>query len=379
MSTLSQRESGRFSQAAAQPEPAGTVPEDAAADLPLDTLASVLRVYGSNGFDIDSMDAVELDLLCEAWARHILTGTPAPQGEGEPQEPSALEAVAVSERRWGDLRKFFRDHRLNERSAAIGRGEQVRGLITEVARGVRSAISDDAVKDEMVTRELSALSDAVDSDSLDAIRTQVSKTIEVVSHVVRARQARYEAQLRSMSQRVRTLRADLIDMREKVNLDPLTKVHNRGAFDSVLAKQVDFSFLSGQPLGLIMIDLDHFKQINDTHGHPGGDVVLQSVVEVLVRVCPRRSDFIARYGGEEFAVILVDVEANDLMKVGERILDGIRGLTIDYREKSIAVTSSIGMASYLPEDRAEDLLRRADGALYEAKNSGRDRAVMADW
>ena len=181
-----------------------------------------------------------------------------------------------------------------------------------------------------------------------------------------------------MSQRVHSLRADLLDLREKVNLDPLTWAHNRGAFDSVLATQVDFSFLSGQTLGLMLIDLDHFKHVNDTYGHQGGDAVLREVVKVLVRVCPSSSDFIARYGGEEFAVILVDVKREDLARVGERILDGIRALNVKYRESTIALTSSIGMATYGPQDSAEDLLRRADEALYRAKNSGRDRAVMAE-
>ena len=352
--------------------------DDAVADAALDTLASVLRAYGSHGFDIDGMEADELERCCEAWARHILIGTPVPSGQGEHQEPGNLEALPRSQRRWGELRNFFRDHRLRERSASVGRGEQMRGLITEVARGLRSAISDDATKDGLVTRELSALSDAVESNSLDAIRAQINKTIEIVSDVVRARHARYEAQLRSMSERVRSLRADLVDLREMVNLDPLTRAHNRGAFDSVLAKQVDFSFLSGQTLGLIMIDVDHFKQINDSHGHPGGDIVLQSVVKVLVRNCPHRSDFIARYGGEEFAVILVDVKAEDLTRVGQRILDGIRALMVDYRGATITLTASIGMTTYRPQDGAEDLLRRADAALYQAKNSGRDRVVIVD-
>ncbi len=355
-----------------------TQSENPAEEAGLDTLASLLRSYGSNGFDIDSMDAAELARRCETWTRHVLTGTPSPSREVDPREPAEPAIVPLSERRWGELRQFFREHRMNEQAAAIGRGEQMRGLITEVAHGLRNAISDDTTKDQLVTHELTALGEAVQGNSLEAIRTQVVKTIEVVSDVVRERQARYEAQLRSMSQRVRSLRADLIDLREKVNLDPLTRAHNRGAFDNVLGKQVDFSFLSGQPLGLMMIDLDHFKQINDTHGHPGGDLVLQSVVELLIRVCPRRSDFIARYGGEEFAIILVDVEVDDLVKVSERILKGIRSLRVEYRESTIELTCSIGMASHRSEDSAKDLLERADAALYRAKNTGRDQAILAE-
>ena len=174
------------------------------------------------------------------------------------------------------------------------------------------------------------------------------------------------------------LRADLVALREKVSLDALTHLHNRGAFDDVLAKQLDFSFLSGEPMALLMFDLDNFKQINDTYGHPGGDRVLQTVANTLVRLFPRRSDFIARYGGEEFALILVDADPDNLAALGERALEAIRALSIDYLDHSITVTSSIGIAAGTPHDSAETLLRRADQALYQAKQTGRDRLVLAE-
>jgi diguanylate cyclase (GGDEF)-like protein len=177
---------------------------------------------------------------------------------------------------------------------------------------------------------------------------------------------------------VHSLRADLVALREKVNLDALTRLHNRGAFDDVLAKQVDFSFLAGQPMALMMVDLDNFKQINDTYGHPGGDVVLQTVANRLIQLFPRRSDFIARYGGEEFALILVDAEPDDLARLGERVLDAVRALEINYLDSCINLTCSIGIATGTPQDSSETLLRRADAALYQAKQDGRDRLVQAE-
>jgi diguanylate cyclase (GGDEF)-like protein len=348
------------------------------ADKVLDTLAGVLRAYGSRGFDIDAMEASELERRCEAWVRHILTGTPAPLGEDEPEEQEKAEPVSMDQRHWADLQQFFRSHRSDEQAAVIGRAEGMRGLISELTSGLRTAISDDNAKDAMVTREMAMLSALVESDSLDDIRAQLARTVDVVSQVVRDRQARYEAQLELMGERVHGLRADLVAMREKVNLDALTRLHNRGAFDDVLAKQIDFSFLSGQPMALIMLDLDKFKQINDTYGHPGGDLVLQTVANTLIRLFPRRSDFIARYGGEEFALILVDAEPDDLAALGERALEAVRAQSIDYLDNSLTVTCSIGIATCTPQDSAETLLRRADEALYQAKQTGRDRVVIAD-
>ena len=356
----------------------GTGATEALVDTLMDTLASVLRTYGSRGFDIEAMSASELEQRTEAWVRHILTGTPAPLGEEEAEETDSMEPVTMDQRHWADLQQFFRAHRRDEQAAVLDRAEGMRGLISEMTNGLRNAITDDNAKDELVTRELARLSTVVEGNSLEDIRIQLARTVDVVSQVVRDRQERYEAQLELMGQRVHSLRADLVALREQVNLDALTRLHNRGAFDDVLAKQVDFSFLAGQPMALMMVDLDNFKQINDTHGHPGGDVVLQTVANTLIQLFPRRSDFIARYGGEEFALILVDAEPDDLTPLGERILDAVRALEIDYLDSCISLTCSIGIATGTPQDSSETLLRRADAALYQAKQDGRDRLVLAE-
>ena len=347
------------------------------ADQVLDTLASVLRAYGSRGFDIEAMSAADLEHRCEAWALHILTGTPAPLGENWPEEEQEKpQSVTMDQRRWGDLQQFFRAHRRDEQAAVQSSADGMRGLISELTDGLRKAISVDNAKDELVTRELAALSAAVERNSLGEIRAQLARTVDVVSRAIRERHARYEARLQSMGERLHSLRADLVSMREKASVDALTRVHNRGAFDDVLARQVDFSFLSGQTMALLMLDLDHFKQLNDSHGHPAGDLVLQAVANAIVRTFPRRSDFIARYGGEEFAVILVDVERGDLKVLGERLLETVRALDIGYRDARIRLTCSIGIAVCTPQDTAQTLLCRADRALYQAKQSGRDRTVF---
>lgn len=347
------------------------------ADQALDTLASVLRSYGSHGFDIEAMEVAELEQRCEAWTRHILTGTAAPADDARASEPERMAPAAMDQRHWADLQRFFRSHRRDEQAAVQGRTEGMRSLVSDLAHGLRSAISDDNAKDEMVALEMAALGAAVEGESLEAIRAQLARAVDTVSRVIRERQERYEAQLQSMGERVQSLHADLVAVREKVNLDALTHLHNRGAFDRVIARQIDYSFLSGQPMALMMLDLDHFKQINDSFGHPAGDLVLQHVANTLVRAFPRRSDFVARYGGEEFAVILVDVEPSDLVEFGERVLDAIRDLKIDYQNHCIRLTGSAGIAAGTAQDSPETLLSRADKALYQAKQAGRDRIVLA--
>jgi len=346
-------------------------------DLILEVLANLLRTYGRFGFELDHMDAETLEHQCNAWARHLLIKAPAPVGQATAGVSKSEPPSASNARHWADLQQFFRNHRREEQSAVRGKAEQVHGLVAELATGLRAAIVDDTAKDDLVGQQLSALNEAVKGNSLPQIRHHVAKTVELVSTVVRERQARYEAQLRSMSVRVRNLRADLIEVREQATLDPLTRLHNRRAFDNLLSKQIDFSFLSGQPLALVMVDIDHFKKINDAHGHQAGDTVIKAVADTLVRVFPRRTDFVARYGGEEFAVILVDVAKTDLALMGARIIEAIRGLTVEYRDSNITLSCSVGVTDYQPRDNAEGLLFRADQALYRAKKNGRDRFVIS--
>jgi diguanylate cyclase (GGDEF)-like protein len=283
----------------------------------------------------------------------------------------------MDQRRWADLQRFFRNHRRDEQVAVNDSAEGMRGLISELASGLRSAIDDDSTKDRMVSRELATLSNAAQGNSLNEIRTQLARTVDMTSRVIQERQLRYEAQLHSMGKRVSNLRADLMAAHEKVDLDALTRLHNRGAFDEVLARQVEFSFLSGQPLALMMLDLDNFKLINDTYGHPAGDLVLQTVANAIVRVFPRRSDFIARYGGEEFVIMLLDVNRDKLIALGQRMLEAVRNLHVDYKDNSIRLTCSVGIAANTQQDTAETLLGRADKSLYMAKRNGRDKAVLA--
>lgn len=251
------------------------------------------------------------------------------------------------------------------------------GLISDMTNGLRIAISEDKASDDQVREEMASMNSMLQSNSLEEIRQKLGKTIDLVTQVTQKRQERYETQLQSMVERVRSLRADLIALREKVDLDALTRLYNRGAFDAVLTRQTDYSFLSGQTMSLIMLDLDDFKHINDNNGHRAGDLVLRKVADTLIREFPRRNDFVARYGGEEFVIILVDIVSEEHSSIAKRLLEAIRSLNIVYEGTNIQVTASIGISAFRPEDTAEILLKRADEALYQAKQDDRNRAVVA--
>ena len=151
--------------------------------------------------------------------------------------------------------------------------------------------------------------------------------------------------------------------------DALTGVANRRAFDTGLAAEVRGARVDAV-FALAMLDIDHFKKLNDRYGHPAGDAVLRWL-GALLRAAARRSDFVARYGGEEFVAILRDASLDDALAWAERLRLAIRAEPPPGVPET--VTASLGVAVWRPGESAGDVLGRADQALYSAKHGGRDR------
>lgn len=159
--------------------------------------------------------------------------------------------------------------------------------------------------------------------------------------------------------------------------DPLTGLFNRRRFADVLRREFAVTKRYQNALSCLMVDIDHFKRVNDRFGHDMGDRVLKEVAQSLSQNL-REVDMPARYGGEEFAVLLPHTPKENALVVAERIATRVRGLSFQFREEVLGVTVSIGIAATtdVTGNDAEELLRMADVALYEAKRNGRDRVVV---
>lgn len=161
--------------------------------------------------------------------------------------------------------------------------------------------------------------------------------------------------------------------REQARTDELTGLANRRAFMELGMAAVDQANRYERPLSLLMMDIDHFKRINDTHGHAAGDQALRAVAKEL-RYVARAADTPGRLGGEEFALLLPETSATDAMAVAERLRRGVAALVIHHGGKPLVLTCSIGVAEEGPATNDIDaLIRAADRALYVAKEGGRDR------
>ncbi|ODA68366.1 Response regulator PleD [Methyloligella halotolerans] len=176
---------------------------------------------------------------------------------------------------------------------------------------------------------------------------------------------------------VQYLRTRLEESVEMAVLDPLTALHNRRYMNSHLSTLFDESAQSGRPLSVLVIDIDHFKSVNDTHGHDVGDLVLKDFA-TRVRRNIRGIDLACRMGGEEFVVVMPDTDIANAYKVAERLRLAIAEVPFSCGEgdSKLDITASMGVATFeFPEDTPEIILRRADQALYCAKRDGRNKVV----
>ena len=166
-------------------------------------------------------------------------------------------------------------------------------------------------------------------------------------------------------------------LREQALFDPLTNLANRRTFDDGLRASIADYTRNGHAFGLLILDLDHFKAVNDTYGHGVGDEVLTRVGTVI-RQMSRPYDVAARYGGEEFGLILNQTQRAEARTIGRRLLEAIRRLSVPVGNRQLRITASAGLACTPARDTevgAKQILERADALLYEAKRQGRDRMV----
>lgn len=184
-------------------------------------------------------------------------------------------------------------------------------------------------------------------------------------------------ELQELVARIKHLLNGLFDMVAEIESgsDPLTNVLNRRFLPSVIGREILIATREHSTFSVLLLDIDHFKAINDSHGHAGGDQVLRQFAEVVHQSC-RSSDFVFRYGGEEFLVVLVDTAREAALDVAEKLGAEIRRHAFAIPEAgSLRITASIGVATFDGHPDYAYLIDRADKALYRAKQAGRDRSV----
>lgn len=342
---------------------------DRLTDGALDTLGTVIQVFGAEAFPLEQESDVQtFRALCQQFAAHVENGAAVPDFE--------IAANEDGERDWGRVRRFLTDRRRAEKQFVTERLRNYRGVVEDLLLGLRQIGERDQTTEERIIENLAELENAIDAGKLPDIQSALAETIEKVTATFVEQKEAYEAQLQELNSRMSNLRQDLVDAREEMQRDALTDVYNRGAFDSAIETSFNLFTVLGQPVTLIMVDLDNFKAVNDNHGHAAGDQVLQAVSQKLERTFIRRGDFVARYGGDEFAVILNDTTAANARNLVERFLREANAIEIEGATPAAVVSCSAGFSEFQSGDDVAALIKRADRALYQAKAAGRNVSSM---
>ncbi|HNQ04253.1 MAG TPA: GGDEF domain-containing protein [Thiobacillaceae bacterium] len=260
-------------------------------------------------------------------------------------------------------------------------GAQNNTFCLELLKTLREMVQDMSEKTESLAKDLGEknkdLSGNVDSLKHSRDKAEILRLLGLVVSQAGGIQNRVEASHRELVETRHALvsiQSELSETRQLLNEDALTGALNRRGLDQVLEREVARCQRNKARLSLAMVDLDHFKKINDTYGHAVGDQMLVHFTS-LIRSVLRKSDALVRYGGEEFILVLPETDLRGAMLVLGRLQQVMRKSPLVSEGRTIHATFSAGVSALREEDNGHSLLRRADETLYQAKNAGRDRII----
>ena len=367
-------------------DPAERVAPMSQIEMALDTLAAILRILGEYAAEQEHQEPEAFVRQCEAWAQHVSVASPPPGAPESAAGPGSGPVTAGggpaksenARRDWAGVRDFVRDYAKASTSHTRTVLTDLRQVIWVFIQNLSHSLSQEQEADDRVREQLSRLEALATSSATGELKREVLATVVKLGEIVDQRRKNHHARVEALGTQVRILGSELETARRESEVDPLTRLFNRKAFDDYLARSVELARAFGQATCLLLIDIDRFKTINDTFGHPEGDAVLRRVSDTMARIFPRRSDFVARYGGDELAVVLRETSLRESLALGERLLRAIRALPMDREGVRFQLTLSIGAAALKPGEDPQSWVERADRALYQSKRDGRDRITAAE-
>lgn len=258
-----------------------------------------------------------------------------------------------------------KSRQISEEMAALD--ETISNQIAELSSNAVSATSLDDLK-SLVSTKLSAITDAIKNKE-DLERQEKSALLDSLSVM--------ETRLSDVEKEADMYKKHLADQKFKSLQDSLTKLPNRAAFDERMEIEFNRWQRYGFNLCMAVVDIDFFKRINDSYGHSAGDKTLRVIASALKKSL-RTTDFIARFGGEEFVILLPESRLDDMEKPLNKIRESVKRIPFKFKDKDVSISISIGVTAFKKDDNPLQVFDRADAALYEAKNSGRDKVILRE-
>ncbi len=341
----------------------------------VETLADVLRSLGKNAFDLDDLTSEDSAEEFEKWALRLLVGE-VPSIDLEEGSPGSARKKGIR-RDWGGVRRFVAKHRKIEHDYVVDGMANLRQAVRVFIQCTTGSFRAEREDDAAVSHQLDDLGKALAVNDHAQIRDSAEKTALTVRAQLDRRRQREQKQIEALRDSMMQLRHELSHAKQEAKTDGLTRVFNRAALDEHIEQVADQSFLSDTEACVIMLDIDHFKGVNDNYGHQAGDEVLRQIADTIVRGFFRREDFVSRYGGEEFCIVAQHTSFTTTRERAERLRKTVESLRVQAFGHELRVSVSFGIAALEKGESSKSWLKRADEALYRAKTKGRNRISIA--
>ncbi|MDO9354223.1 MAG: GGDEF domain-containing protein [Solirubrobacteraceae bacterium] len=291
---------------------------------------------------------------------------------------AAIEQLLRDQVNLGDelVAQLYEAHVVPTDAAAV---QKVGGELQKVMRGIAASAAHTGERAGLFGAQLDDLSLALRSNDVATLTPQLDEARAGTAEMRHSADA-LQQQVSAGQNEIARLRTDLDRARGEALIDPLTGILNRKGFDQRIAALLQEAPAGSDAHCLVLLDIDHFKKVNDAHGHVMGDRVLQGIGEILRQSVAGSPHAVARYGGEEFAIVLAHSRVADAQRLAEQVRQRAKAMKIRNRntqEVLFTVTLSGGVTALCAGDDAQTLVARADAALYESKHGGRDRVSCA--
>jgi len=299
------------------------------------------------------------------------------------QKICELSKTFTSETRVKKLESTFRKrkkaiggHAIRQRDYLKDRETEFRDIIDILTKAMVTVDSENQEYNLKILKQGEKIEQITLLDDIKKVKQALIDEVEHIRETVKDKQNKDSAKLQLLSRQVKALNVELKKARTESELDGMTGIFNRKTFDGYLSEIIDSNAVYKSSFSLLLIDIDDFKNINDTYGHQTGDRVIITIVNKC-RGSIRNEDFLARYGGEEFALILPGASLKNAEKKARQLCKtiGQTRYALDSVDsgQTLSVTISIGVSAYQRGDTAASILKRTDAALYAAKGAGKNR------
>lgn len=270
------------------------------------------------------------------------------------------------------FRQFISGYKIDEYTYIQKTFDDFKKIIWDFVDQLSEDLAGEELQDSAVQKNFTQLREAVDANSIDLLRTNARQFIDSYIELHSKNSERKKKKMHNVQRSLESVRKKLVEANHNMNVDHLTQSFNRKSFDEQIHQVLSLSKASRQNACLLMLDIDHFKKINDQYGHAMGDFVLVQLVVMLKEIFHESSDFVARTGGEEFAIILPGHDLDRALARAEKTLKKVSSEVFVKDTMKLKFTVSIGIAKLEQNENVDQWMQRADQALYNSKNSGRN-------